>query len=424
MPMRLLKNDTNYLALVTATFLSSVGDTLRVLAITFWVLEGSGYSPLARAVVLLAGVLPPLLLGPVAGIFVDRWDRRAIMVTADLLRAGLSLGLLVSFVAQSLPLTLVCVALSGVVAQFFDPSRFALLPKLVQNPRDLTRANSIIETGLRAVGIFTPPLAALIYFQLGGAWAFAIDALSFLASALVTSLIRVEPPPALERGAPFRLGQFLADARDGLGYLRGHAAARFFILTTTGLTVTSNINQVGLIFLITLALQLPAADLAWVFSVNGIAQVVAAVVVGIFARRIKPAPLLVGALAVMALTQFGMGLAPNLAWLALWVFVGAIANAPYSIAFDTVLQQTIDEAYLGRVYGLWDAVDAALRVLVIGVAGYAIALFGPRGAIVGAGVVGLFCVAIGYLKLLPALRQHPPAPISSVTAGTVDRRGG
>jgi MFS family permease len=399
----LLRN-RNFLFLVSAASLSFIGDSLRSIAITYWVLQSSDFSPIARATVLLVGVLPPLLLGPVAGVFSDRWDRRITMIFSDLLRAGFSVGLLIAFLVQSLTLTLVLVALSAAVSLFFEPARFALVPKVVGKRDDLVRANSIIETCLRLVTIFGPAVGSVLYFQVGGQWSFLIDAMTFLVSAaLVWSVKLPAGKPQQTPRANWR--SFVTDSLDGLSYIKRTPVAFYFMLTTTGMTVISNINSLAIVFLITKVLNRPAGELAWVLSLSGFAQVVAGTSVALLAASIRPAPLLVGSLSVIVASQFAMGAAPNMVVLAVVVFVSAVANAPYSISFDTVMHQSIDERFLGRVYGIWDALDAALRVALIGVGGVLLTQLDTRWVIIGAGGLSLLCLAVGYFGLLPTLRK-------------------
>jgi DHA3 family macrolide efflux protein-like MFS transporter len=410
-----LVRNRNFMVLLFATFTSQFGDILRVMALTYWVFVGSGSSPVARAVQLLLFFLPSVVLSPLAGVFSDRWDRRHIMIASDLLRALISGGLVIAILFHSLALTFVLIILGSTVTVFFEPARFSLLPQVVKVPGDLTRANSLVEAGSQILAILGPGVATLLYFALGGSWAFALDAASFLVSALAIRIIRFNAPveEESEEETASSYKQIWKDALFGLSYLCRTPAALFFLLTTLGLTITATTNQVGLLFLITLALKRPVSDLAWVFTVSAAAQLLTALVVTVFAKRLKPARMLVLSMAIIACTQVGMGLAPNTIILVFWVLLGALANAPYSIAYDTVLQQSVEASVMGRVYGVISSLESGVRMLILGAAAVTILQIGPRISITGAGVLGMACALIGALALLPAIRRQELMQMSS-----------
>ena len=156
----------------------------------FLVLTATG-SPVAVGLVFLAATLPNLLLGPVAGTFVDRWDQKEVMVVSDLLRA--SLVLLVPIAAvTNLILVYPLVFLITSISIFFRPARTAVLPRIVDEDELLT-ANSatwIAETLADVIGY---PLAGLFVAFLGRALplAFWFDAATYVASALLIATMAV-----------------------------------------------------------------------------------------------------------------------------------------------------------------------------------------------------------------------------------------
>ncbi len=409
--MNLLRN-RNFLLLTIGAFASSFGDLLRAMALTYWILQGSQGSPLARTVQLVLGVLPALLLGPLAGVFSDRWNKRRIMLLSDLLRMLISLGLMAAFAWHSLTLTYVCIVTSAAIAVFFEPARFSLVRTVVKDASDLSRANALTESGMRLLTLLGPATATAIYFVAGGAWAFAIDSVTFGVSALTVFAVHLDSTairPEVDE-EHISISAFWREALAGFSYLRGNVALMLFMVTTTGLMLTATTNQVSLVFLLIDALHRPASDLAWVLAVSGGAQMVAALAVAALGKRIRPAPLLVGCMAAIAVSQIGMGLAPTALVFGIWVLLGALVNAPYSIAYDTTLQQTVEEQYMGRVYSLDSAIGSGLNLLILSSAGILTATIGPRFAVTGAGLLSLVFAGVGFLGFLPAMRRAPASP--------------
>jgi len=178
----------------TAELISAIGTALTSLAASILVYRVTG-SALSVGLMLMATALPSLFVGLVAGVFVDRWDRKRIMIATNLIRAGL-----VVLIPVVLPLGIawlyVLVALSSAVGQFFYPAHASVVPE-VASDEELAAANSMMT--ISTIGSTTIGFAAsgLIASTLSINWAFYLDALSFVLSALCIVRIRIaSTPPA------------------------------------------------------------------------------------------------------------------------------------------------------------------------------------------------------------------------------------
>lgn len=400
----------NFGAFISAYALSGFGDSFRLVALTLWVFTDSKQSPFARVLLLLLSVLPGLLFGFFSGILADRGDQKRIMILVDIMRAGFSLVLMVAVLNESLSLAYVAVAASGVVSVFFSSSSFALLPRLVDKSQ-LGRVNGVHEIVGWGVAALGPVMAALTYVWFGPAWAFGIDACTFLFSAVLLSVIRLARQAEIsirtsrDRGKIIDYGQrSLNEAREGLVYVWKHPVAKWFLITVAGPTITSNANAVALIFLLNQDLKAPLSAIGFVFSLNGVVAVLAASVVTARTKHIEYGKLLILSVAGMVTSQFVMGFAPSLPVLALGVIISAVANAPFNIAYDTVLQQSVDQEFLGRVEGLDTTISNVLQIIVLIGAGVLVALVGARWVFVLAGALSCLCVLVGGAVLLPRMR--------------------
>jgi MFS family permease len=121
---------------------SETGDWLLLVGLPVWVLELTG-SSLVTATVFIVGLLPSLLVGPVAGVLVDRWDRRRTLVAVSLAQAAFLLPLLAVHGRRQLWIVYLVIAVEGALAQLNDPARNALLPSLV-GERELVGANGLL----------------------------------------------------------------------------------------------------------------------------------------------------------------------------------------------------------------------------------------------------------------------------------------
>ncbi len=122
----------NFALLWVGGLTSSIGSTMLIIALPFYVYTRTG-STLATGAMFIAGTIPSIILSSVAGVFVDRWDRRRTMILADLSRAALLPLLLAIQTRDGLWAIYVVAAAESAISQFFGPANGALLPRLVRD---------------------------------------------------------------------------------------------------------------------------------------------------------------------------------------------------------------------------------------------------------------------------------------------------
>ena len=187
----------NFALLWWGQAISSVGDYAWDTALVLWVatflVAGQSWAPLAVSGVVLAATLPQIVVGPLAGVFVDRWDKRQTMITMAALQAIFAVLLVLPAANFSLPLlghvqlplfwrlgvVYTDVALLSIFAQFFIPAQLALIKDIVPPARQ----DQALETFQAIQGlavIIGPPVAAVLVFGLGFGWALVLNALSFV----------------------------------------------------------------------------------------------------------------------------------------------------------------------------------------------------------------------------------------------------
>jgi MFS family permease len=219
-----LAGDARFSSFWLAGTISLFGDRLHQIALGVMVLSVTG-SALQTGLVFLFATLPNLMLGPIAGTLVDRWDQKRVMIVSDLLRAGLVL--LIPFIADAnILLVYPVVFVVTTISLFFRPAKAAILPRIVRR-EDLTPANGAIWTGETMADIAGYPLAGVFVAFLGSelAVAFWVDAVTYVISAILLAGLFI--PPVAREVAP-RVGGairlFVEEVRDGWHFLRGEAA--------------------------------------------------------------------------------------------------------------------------------------------------------------------------------------------------------
>lgn len=242
----------NFALLWSGHVISMIGDFVFSMTVTLWVAiqpgKGQGWAPLAMSGILLAGALPIFFIGPLAGVFVDRWNRRQTMLWMDAIRVALISSLLLTTgiiplpgIAQGhLPLAwqlgamYIVVFLESTCAQFFNPSRFALIAMTV-GEADQGHASGLAQIPESLAFLVGPVLGTVLFIAVGLQWALLLDALSFAVSFLTVFAMSI-PPVALSSTKP--PGKFFQEFWEGLRTLLGQPILRTLLVTS--LLITCN----------------------------------------------------------------------------------------------------------------------------------------------------------------------------------------
>lgn len=222
------KLNTFYTLIITQTF-SMIGSRMTSIGVGIWVFAETGrISPLLLTS--FFNELPGMLAGSLAGVIVDRWDRRRIMILADAGQAIGSLLLMVSFLSGHFEVWhLYTVAfLQGIFSTFQSPAERAATTMLVPEAQR-EHANAIKETSFPLAGIIAPVLTGLLYTIVGIAGIILIDLATFLMAVTVLLFIHIPQPAKTEAGLS-ALGGFWKEAFGAFRYITSRRALFVFML--------------------------------------------------------------------------------------------------------------------------------------------------------------------------------------------------
>ena len=369
----------DFALLWTAGVISVAGDFALGIALPLHAYALTG-SAVATGGVFAASLLPRVLLGSIAGVFVDRWDRKRTMVAADLLRAALLLPLLVVGSPDLLWLLYLVRAATGVVGLIFDPAESALLPRLVGEER-LVTANALNALN-NNIGRLVGPVAGGLLYASGGLPAVVIvDAASFALSAALIVAIRTSARPerADDPGdGASAWGRMINEWQAGLRLVGlDRVLTTIFIAVGIGF-VGEGTFGVGFTPLVIDVLQGGAAGAGILASAQAIGGLLAGVLVARAALTLSPRLLLAGGMIGLGLTDLGVANAamlapPGPAAMAVGSTFMLLAGFPVvssSAAQDGLLQTLTADAYRGRVFGALGAIQgvATLVGLTLGAA--------------------------------------------------------
>jgi MFS family permease len=336
--------------------------------------------------------LPYVLFGAFAGVAADRFDKRRLMIAADLVRASLVLA--VPFAAsRSLPAVFVlsfAIASAGV---FFDPAKLAMLPEIVQ-PGRLLRANSLLSTGENLTEILGWAFAGLLLASVSTSVAFGLDAVTFAVSAAALALMRYKP----SMGAAERTARaFWGELKEGfrfLGHDRGlRANTVMIIVCVAGLGATYPLT-----FLFAVqVLEGGAGAFGALEAAVGAGYLAGSLAIVALATRVHKGRVMIAGLALMGAC---LALVPTTdsVWMAAVPFaVFGLANAAVLIAVDTYLQEVVPHGMRGRVLGTRFTITQGMYALSVLVGGALAAVVDVRVLFIVAGAIVAISALVGLL---------------------------
>lgn len=363
-----LGRNGNYQRVWFAGAVSGFGDVVFVTATVIWVgaiiAGGQTWAPLAVSGVLLAEMAPAVLLGPIGGVFADRWDRRRTMLATDLARASI-MGALITLpsfgehlaVALKLAIVYVAVLSASAFTQFFRPARFAVLGTVVADP-DRERAGSIAQGTDATIAILAPPLAAALVVAnvaSGVQWALAVNATSFLVSfaAVLGVRLRVPRAEASDRG----FGGIWPDMRVGLRFVLGSRMMRVIVSAVVLVTFALGAINVLDLFFVTDNLHVSPGYYGVLNAAIGAGLVLGSVVFAVVGRRVPAFRVF-----SLGLVCCGVGMAAYSRSTMLWVavavlFVLGIPLAGVNSMIAPMVFREVPSDLLGRVLGLLNPVQ-------------------------------------------------------------------
>jgi MFS family permease len=400
----------NFALLWSGGLISMTGDWMLLVALPIYVYQATG-SALATGAMFAAGLVPNVLFGSVARVFVDRWDRKKTLVFGNTLLALSVLPLLVVPQTGWLWVVYAVAFVQSCFGVFNEPAENSLLPALVGDER-LVSANSLNATNNNLARLAGPALAGLVVGWFGLVGVVVVDAASYLLSAAFVSLISArtaperpeEAPPADAGGAAAAFSGVWREWAEGLRLVgTGRVLLTVFVVgAVTGLG--EGVFLALFPPFVRVALGGGALELGWLMSAQAVGGVLGGLVVGAAAARLSPPRLLGSGAVLFGLIDLAIFVYPSFVQsiavgLALFVLVGVPA-AGMLAGLQTLLQTSAKDHLRGRVFGALGTTQALLMLagtLLGGALGDAVGivpvLVVQGGAYVAAGILVLVLLA-------------------------------
>ena len=359
--------ERNFRMLWAGSAISAVGDQFYLVALPWVVLQLTG-SAVAVGTILMAVAIPRALLMLFGGALTDRISARKIMMSTASTRTLLVtvIGFLLWWHRLQLWELYVLGFFFGVADAFAWPAATTLLPSLVKREQ-LVAANSVFQTTGQLTAIVAPAPAGLVIKALGTAWAFFIDAISFL--FIIAALWRLPDPPKAASAAKPPVWRSILD---GIAYVRRDVPLRSLMLVAAMLNFCiSGPMGVGLPYLVKTKFG-SAAAYGVVISAMAVGGLIGALLAGIWKVK-RRGLLLLGACAVISAGIASIGLLGHLWWVAAVLLVLGASAGVANVHIAAWIQQRIDATVRGRVFSVLMLGNFGLLPVSLAVAGLLIA---------------------------------------------------
>ena len=398
----------SYFPLWLGQLLSSFGDTLHYIALVVLVFQLTGQG-IAVAGLVAAEIVPVLLLGPIAGVIIDRFSRRAVLIGADLFRAALVLSLPWPQGAWHAYLVAADLAAGNV---FFNPTVQAVIPTLT-TPDQRLAANSVSWSTGRLVQILASAVAGGLIGLVGTGPAFMLNAASFGGSALL--LMRLPIPPhagQLTGDARRGLNGYMADARHGLAFAaQDHFVSRLLVVQALASFATGATGAM-LVVLAEQHLRLSASGFAWLIGAIGVGALLGPLIPNALARDYRDARWLFVPYVIRGAVDMLLATFASLPIALLLLLVYGLNTSTGIVVFNATLQAAIPDQVRGRVFTLLDITWNAMRLLSLVAGGVLADVVGIQPVFWAGGALLAFAGALGLLLLArsPVKGEVSPGP--------------
>ncbi len=364
-----LKNK-NFLLLWLGQLISNFGDRLNQMALVALVYQSNPGSEVALAKLISFTIIPVFLIGPLAGVWVDRFNRKSIMVISDILRGLLVLSIPLFVMAKQILLVYLVIFLIFSISRFFIPSKMSLIPDLVSKDKLLV-ANTLQDTTHMIGNVIGLMVAGIIVNikHIGAIGGFYMDAASFFVSAFLIGMIA-------QRGFAVELDEdiketkevfgkairrsFFNEIKEGVGYLIKYSNMRFVIAVFSLLMAGVGTVSCVIIVFVQDAFGTATRDLGFlgVFLVGGL--FLGTILYGRFGQKIHKRKMIlwsfVAAGISIILFTFFVNKYPGILVAGLLAGIIGAAVSPIMVSTNTLTQETIPPEARGRIFSSLEVV--------------------------------------------------------------------
>jgi DHA3 family macrolide efflux protein-like MFS transporter len=362
--MKSIRLYTNFVILWQSQLVSTLGDSVYKIALGFWILEKTG-STTIMGILMAVSVLPSLVISPFAGVIIDKYNRKFILILMDITRGGCIVFIAIAAINNFITVWMVFMAelLLGICGAIFNPGVESLIPDLVPKT-NLTKANSFYSMATSGSNVIGSAVGGFLFQQLGSSLLFLFNGLSFLFSGISLIFINVV------NTRDYVNLSFKEEMKDGFQYIRNYKGLRYLLTMAAILNFFSSIAYVLFLPLFQKTSSLGSAKygiaMACFMSGTLIGYLLFSIISIPYNYRLK---VFVSSIAIATLS---IALAVNQKMFILILIpitVGGFSNAILNIVLMYLVQVSTLQGMRGKVLSFMNMICQGLTPLAMGLGG-------------------------------------------------------
>lgn len=402
----------NLFALWIGQLISQMGDQFTTIAVLLLV-NNLTASTLPLAILALSLTVPQIIFGLLGGVFVDRWDRKTVMIVSDVVRGLAISAVLLIHRADQLYILYLAIFIMSTMGAFFYPARNAVIPNIVPEEM-LLPANTLIQSSQLLAMLFGISAAGLVVGWLGPSFAFAFDAVTFGVSAI--AILTMSIPPLTNHSTQTSVRTIWNQLLEGLRYIKDSSVLTNVLLITSVATLGfGSMLILGLKYL-DLELGVSAQRLSFLYLFLALGMVVGGAALNHLTSRVQVNVIVGMCIVSLGLAIIVFALAPNyLLVLVAAIIIGLTIVAARSVLI-TITQALVPDEKCGRVQSAVNMVINASTSAAMALSGVLGDLIGVQVTFVTAGVITLFAgvAAISVLRGVTEAMRIREEPVESL----------
>ncbi|MFC4617164.1 MFS transporter [Camelliibacillus cellulosilyticus] len=357
-----------YLPLLSAQIISNLGDWLDILALLALIGMKWQASPFAVSVAMFCLAVPSIVFGSFAGVLADRFDRKTLMIIADLVRAAAVIGIAFSTALWQVYLLLIVKSIFGII---FNPAESGKIKEMV--PENLMQSavatRELVNNGAKIIG---PMISGVLVASVGIQWSFYLDSLSFLLSAafLLGLPGRRREQSTLDNGPASKTARksFFEQFTEGLSLIKQSPKLLVGLIVFSLTLLVLQISDSQIVILIREIKQSPVSILGWIMAGSGAGMIAVALFLGKKQIRAYFSALSIGCVGVgFGYILLGLLIHLPFLWMAIaYPVIAFIAGGSFAfvmIPFDVMAQKLTPVTHTGRVFGTIGSVTTTATVI-------------------------------------------------------------
>ncbi|MGE5594093.1 MAG: MFS transporter [Betaproteobacteria bacterium] len=379
--------DPRFVRLWVGQSISNFGDALTRMALLILVAEKTGSAASISAIAAVQ-LVPMIAFGPFIGVLVDRWNRKVVMIAADVVRGLLTLGIVF---APDLATVYGLAFLSATASLFFMPARTAVVPEIVGKANYIS-ATALGQVTYQIITLIGPAAGGAITGLFGVRSAFLVDAGTFFVSALLTLSVRC--PPILVVGQRLTTAEFLRSFRQGIGFLACNRVLRYLVVVfAISVSALGFVTVLGPDYYLNF-LGMNAEMFGLLRSVEGAGMLAGAALLGQWATRLGRGRVILGGLALTGVWSAAFIARPPCAFVVPWALLSGLGTSAINVPLSAVFVERTDVEMRGRVFSVTNSLLNVSSLAGLGFGGAVARSFGTANCM---GVCGGFVLIVAAI---------------------------